>query len=158
VPADAPVAHLVGGEGGCIPENVGGILKYQQLMRQLTGKMVIDQSIRNATTSNINPGCEEWWVLFNEEFRSKSNRCNFLLNPACFDYDRTSSNLTTENHRPRPKDINVNAAENRVHLESGLAFDKDKQCTISKPSKPTDMCAYCGATAALRSCGERCIK
>jgi hypothetical protein len=73
VPANVTVAHLLGGEGGCIPEDIGGILKYQHVIRQLTGKLALDQEIRNASTSNINPGCKEWWTLFNEEFRSKSN-------------------------------------------------------------------------------------
>lgn len=159
IPTDATVAHLLGGKGGSIPEDIGGIERYHQLILQLTGSVPVSEESPSIITTNIDPGCEKWWSLFNEKFRSKMNRSNFISNPAnFFDCDRASSNLKKEIYCPRPENILENATSKKWHMESGLACGDAKKCTITLPKKTTDICAYCSVAAALKRCsGKFCL-
>lgn len=153
VPNDATVAHLLGGEGGSIPEDSGGIHRYFELILKLNGQMVLDPDEHNGKRSNINPSCEEWWSIFNSNFRQASNRCNFLSNPMNFNIEKARAKLKTEICRPRPKEANCNE---RKCTQSGLAYDMGKKCTtIELSKKPTDVCAYCGVTVALKRCSGK---
>lgn len=155
IPSTASVAHLIRGEGGSIPEDVGGLQGYFQLCQQLAGKFHVDsrQEYKDSGSKGmryrVNPSNERWWQLFNEGYRGKANRIQFYGNPFGFHLARSRAELETELCRPKRK-----TAENMssFHPSSGLMNEIDKKCTIAVPKKPTDSCAVCGVTVALKLC------
>ena len=155
VPSGATVAPLIGGEGGGIPEDAGGILQYCKIMLQLTGKGDVNQERNEGLQTQIDPSSELWWDLFNKEFRRKTNGFHFWANPLKFDLSQTRANLHTELRRPKPKNGTVLLGSYTRDITTGLIFTGNNMSTVAMPRKPTDVCAYCGVTVALKKCSGR---
>ena len=152
VPSDATVAHLIGGEGGSIPEDIGGIQRYHELIHQLKGKIPVNHKTHKGIKSHANPSTEQWWDLFNDVYRGKANRIHFLSNPFGFHIERARADLETEIRRPKRKSSKESTNMRKFDPQTGLTFELDKKCTVSLPKKPTDFCAFCGVTIALKLC------
>jgi hypothetical protein len=75
-----------------------------------------------------------------------------MTNPMNFNIERAQAKLKTENCRLQPKEANCNE---RKCTQSGLAYDMGKKCTIELSKNPTDVCAYCGVTVALKWCSGK---
>lgn len=152
VPAGATVAYLIAGEGGGIPEDTGGIPQYYKIMLQLTGKGDVNHRRNKGLQTRVDPSSELWWDLFNNEFRRKTNGIQFMSNPMKFNLSQTRANLHTELRRPKPKDGTVLSGNHTRDSDTGLCYTRNNQSTVAMPRKPTDVCAYCGVTVALKKC------
>lgn len=141
VPNNATVAHLVGGKGGSIPDDAGGIIGYAEKISQLIGRQV-------------GPNSERWWDLVND-LRGSSNRLGLLSNPLVFDVEMTRAAIETAirapTHKAGREDINTFSMDTRT----GLTHEFNKKCTVSSPKSKTKLCAVCGVTVALKLC-SRC--
>lgn len=143
------VAHLIGGQGGTIPDDVGGIMNYIRLMGQLTGQLGVECDNH---TDTVDPSSKHWWKLLNSEVRSKPNMQRSLFdNPLVFDLEKTRVDIDAALRRPTQKRGKENINARQYDLRTGLAHELDETCTAAIP-KTTKLCAVCGITVSLRLC------
>ena len=140
VPKAATVAHLLGGEGGSIIDDSGGVSKYCLKMCQLIGP------------TRINPNDEEWWELLNGEIRQNSNRLPLLTNPLQFNLEATRDALEEALRKPRSKSGRENINSTSIDVGTGLKHEFNKKVTAPKPKNRTKLCGVCGVTVALKLC------
>jgi|AntRauTorckE5430_2_1112549.scaffolds.fasta_scaffold02821_2 hypothetical protein len=157
LPDNASVAHLLSGHGACPPDDTGGILDYDKIMKQLTGKYEIaaDKGVKlsgNAVGNIFDPTSETWWGVLNDHIRGKLNG-PALFSPVEFDLERARVKLDTAIRKPTVKvgeemKLNVNS-----NFTTGITSQTGESLSVaSKVGNPKKSCAVCGVTVALKIC------
>lgn len=140
VPKEARVAYLVSGENGNLIDDTGGVSKYCEKMCQLMLPREVD------------PSNEEWWTVFNEQIRQKSNIPGLLSNPLHFNLDATRAAIEKAVRRPLSKSGRENMHSTTVHYQTGLTYEFNTSTTASPPKNRKKLCSVCGVTVALKLC------
>lgn len=156
-PDETTVAHLESGSGSCPPEDSGGVIRYCDKMEKLSGLKPITSADSYETTMKsddkrptfTDPSKEVWWRTWNSEFRGKLNAAS-LQNPLRFDIDK---------HRLSLEDslrcVVVPGTEHEQLTAQGIGRISQTGpdgVQHRRTAKPTDECALCGITAALKLC------
>jgi hypothetical protein len=143
------VAHLLGGQGGCPPEDSGGIKLYIQTMNRLMGLSPFEQG------GTSNPGEERWWELLNKEVRSKNNCTNYFCSPLSFDVETARFNLGAAIRSKTQKAGKENSNMVKSDWQTGASSEsvESDPSFAEKPKDRTKYCAVCGVTVALKLCG-----
>jgi len=159
--SNASVAYLISGQGGCPPEDIGGITKYCHRMYQLIGKSNFDQDYFPGQNNNVlsktsQPSSKKWWDLFNSEVRAKLNGVA-LASPLAFDLNETRLQIDTAIRCPTQKAGKESEKLTNRNFLNGLASETNSIRVIpARGSKdPTTYCAICDVTVALKEC-KRC--
>jgi len=160
LPQTFSVAHILSGQGGCPPEDTGGVIKYCRIMAQLTGKLSVSNDSNDPNSrANLNfvqPSSQEWWDLLNTEVRAKLN-WTVLSNPLDFDLEAARDAVETAIHLPKQSSGNERDKMINRDVQTGLASETN-HTTIPQPNPQdradfkTKVCAVCGVTVALKLC------
>lgn len=140
IPSQATAAYLIGGSGGSIPDDAGGVREYTKKIDQLT--------------MDVDPSSECWWDLLSD-IRGHSNRLDLLTSPLEFDLEKTRTAIELAVHTGTQKAGKENINLCVVDPDTGLKHEFDEKCTITLPKTKTKLCAVCGVTVALKLC-SRC--
>jgi hypothetical protein len=161
VPGDVSVAYLKSGSGWCPYEDCGGADKYIQAISKLTGSADIypqDVNEEGGETAlwgydgRADPSRELWWKFLNLEIRSKKNGAK-LANPFEFDLEAHRSALALSLRQRIAKKGSEFRQQTHVNFDSGIRSTASAPTGASnKKAKPTEVCAVCGVTAALKVC------
>jgi hypothetical protein len=158
VPEDASVAYLQSGSGCCPYEDCGGPDKYAQILVKLTGSAAIypqdvnegESTDRSVIEGRADPSRELWWKFLNSEIRSKKNGAK-LSNPFEFDLEAHRSALALSLRQRIAKKGSEFRQQTQVNFDSGIRSTSSAPAGAKKV-KPTEVCAVCGVTAALKLC------
>lgn len=141
------VAHLVSGTGQCPIEDIHGVDNYCMKMMKLSGVVEPKPYVK------LTPSSEAWWNFFNDEIRVKPNVSSFspLLE---FDLDDARKRLSIALHDRIEDAGNEFSRLTETDFRTGVISSKQgiDDSTEVKELRPTERCAVCGVTVALKLC------
>ena len=140
------------GQGGSLPEDIGGMPVFMERINQLTGKLGVELE-DGKMLNHIDPNSEHWWELLNVDIRRKSNMRSLFENPLEFNLEKTRAKLDAAIRRPTQKfgKESMNMIARDLHTP-GLTYENNKKCSVTLPKNATTFCAVCNVTVILRKC------